>query len=292
MVNRIKEILSNQLSPTALNTYINCPLDFYYKYILKINEEDDVEETIEHNTFGSFIHEIFEQLYKEFINVELKEEHIKLMLKNANKITYDVFSKNFSDVELKSGKNLLIYSVAQTYINNFLKKELNLIKKSQQPLIVKSLEQKLDYTTNYGFEVNTVKLSGSIDRVDSIGNLNRIIDYKTGSVESTELKIKELDELLLPNKKNKAFQILFYALLYHKNNSTFLSDTTECNAGIISFRKLTNDFMRFNLDGEAKITVELLTNFENQIKRICEEMIDKDISFTHNSSSNYCKFCN
>jgi len=292
VVNRIKEILSNQLSPTALNTYINCPLDFYYKYILKINEEDDVEETIEHNTFGSFIHEIFEQLYKEFINVELKEEHIKLMLKNANKITYDVFSKNFSDVELKSGKNLLIYSVAQTYINNFLKKELNLIKKSQQPLIVKSLEQKLDYTTNYGFEVNTVKLSGSIDRVDSIGNLNRIIDYKTGSVESTELKIKELDELLLPNKKNKAFQILFYALLYHKNNSTFLSDTTECNAGIISFRKLTNDFMRFNLDGEAKITVELLTNFENQIKRICEEMIDKDISFTHNSSSNYCKFCN
>ena len=96
----------------------------------------------------------------------------------------------------------------------------------------------------------------------------------------------------MPNKKNKAFQILFYALLYHKNNSTFLSDTTEYNAGIISFRKLTNDFMKFNLNDEGKITVELLTNFENQIKTICEEMIKKDIPFTHNSSSNYCKFCN
>jgi CRISPR/Cas system-associated exonuclease Cas4 (RecB family) len=292
VIEHIKEIMSNQLSPTAIITYINCPLDFYYKYILKIKEEEDVEETIEHNTFGSFIHEIFELLYKEYINIELKEEHIKLMLKKANKVTHEVFSKNFNDTELKSGKNLLIYSVAQTYINNFLKKELNLVKKSQQTLVVKSLEQKLDYTTNYGFEGNTVKLIGTIDRVDSIGSLNRIIDYKTGSVEPAELKIKELDDLLLPNKKNKAFQVLFYALLYHKNNPTFLSNTTECNAGIISFRKLTNDFMKFNLNDEGKITLELLTNFENEIKTICEEMIKKEIPYTHNTSSKFCKFCN
>lgn len=292
VVKRIKEILNNQLSPTALNTYINCPLDFYYKYILKINEEDDVEETIEHHTFGSFIHEIFELLYKEFINIELKEDHIKLMLKNSNKVTYEVFSNSFSEVELKSGKNLLIYSVAQTYIKNFLTKELNLVKKSTEALVVKSLEEKLYYTTHFGVEKNPVVLSGTIDRVDAIGSLNRIIDYKTGSVEPAELKVNELDELLLPNKKNKAFQILFYALLYHKNYASFINHTTECNAGIISFRKLTNDFMRFNLEGEGRITTELLNSFENQIKTICEEMIDKSIPFTHDPSSNYCKFCN
>lgn len=292
VIERIKEIMSNQLSPTAIITYINCPLDFYYKYILKIKEEEDVEETIEHNTFGSFIHEIFELLYKEYINIELKEEHIKLMLKKANKVTHEVFSKNFNDTELKSGKNLLIYSVAQTYINNFLKKELSLVKKSSQPLVVKSLEEKLSYTTNFGNEKNAIVFSGTIDRVDSIGNLNRIIDYKTGGVMPTELKINELDELLLPNKKNKAFQVLFYALLYHKNNTTFLNNNTNCNAGIISFKNLTNDFMKFNINKDDKISDELLHDFEQQVKTICEEMINKEIPFTHNTSSKYCKFCN
>ena len=46
VIAKIKHYLKNGISPSALNTYIACPLDFYYKYILKLKYQDDIAEHV------------------------------------------------------------------------------------------------------------------------------------------------------------------------------------------------------------------------------------------------------
>ena len=43
----IADWAQHKVSPSALNTYIACPLQFYYRYIAGIRQEDEVEEFME-----------------------------------------------------------------------------------------------------------------------------------------------------------------------------------------------------------------------------------------------------
>src|SRR5690606_17854365 len=68
VMQRLKEIAEKGFSPSSLATYVRSPIDFYYQRILKINENKEVEETIEANTLGTVIHNTLEELYKPHIN--------------------------------------------------------------------------------------------------------------------------------------------------------------------------------------------------------------------------------
>jgi CRISPR/Cas system-associated exonuclease Cas4 (RecB family) len=284
---KIEELFERGVSPTALNTYINCPLDFYYKYVIGVREADDVEETIDHSSFGTYIHRVLEILYQPFANqkTNITVEDVKGLLKKAPDVALQVFSENMSERELKSGKNLLTFSVAQNYINTFLKNEINFIKKSKDDLYIKLLEQSLEGSLQ--LNGNTIKLKGTADRVDTFGNTLRIIDYKTGLVNVADLKIKSVEELKV-GKKSKAFQILMYAYLYAQQNEL---SNTQLHSGIISFRVLSKGFMPFILDKEKEISEEVLTDFETVLKEIFTEILDPAIPFMHQATAQYCEFC-
>ncbi|MEL7530702.1 MAG: PD-(D/E)XK nuclease family protein, partial [Bacteroidota bacterium] len=53
-------------SATALNTYLGCPLRYYFRYVAQVKEADEVEETMEANTFGSVLHNALEYVYKDY----------------------------------------------------------------------------------------------------------------------------------------------------------------------------------------------------------------------------------
>lgn len=282
--------LQKGISPSALNTYINCPLDFYYKYILGVKEADEVEETIDHSSFGTYIHAILELLYQPYIDKNITEIDLKNMLKLVSETTHQVFAKDFSDKELQAGKNLLTYNVALNYIKTFIKNEIDFVKKNKEDVYIKALEKELNEPFNFdiGGETIAVNLKGIADRIDSFGDTVRIIDYKTGLTETKDLKLKELEELTQPNKKNKAFQILMYAYLYNKE---FNISNSQLRSGIISFRKLSNGFMPFKMDKEESIGEEILTDFETVLQTIFKEMLDTSIPFQHNTEALYCEFC-
>ena len=284
---KIEELFERGVSPTALNTYINCPLDFYYKYVIGVREADDVEETIDHSSFGTYIHKVLEILYQPFADqkTNLTIEDVKVLLKKAPEVALQVFSENMTERELKSGKNLLTFSVAQNYINTFLKNEIEFIKKCKDDLYVKLLEQSLEGSLQ--LNGNTIKLKGTADRVDSFGNTLRIIDYKTGKVEPADLKIKNIEDLKT-GKKSKAFQILMYAYLYEQQHKM---SNTNLMSGIISFRALSKGFMPFELNKIKEIETEILTDFEAVLKELFSEIINPEIPFTHQPTAQYCEFC-
>ena len=42
--------------PSAWNTFMACKRDFYYKYILRLHEQDEFEDEMTASTFGTIVH--------------------------------------------------------------------------------------------------------------------------------------------------------------------------------------------------------------------------------------------
>ncbi|MBK6525437.1 MAG: PD-(D/E)XK nuclease family protein [Crocinitomicaceae bacterium] len=94
------------LSPSALNKLINCPLDFYYRYILEMKENEQVEENIESSTFGTKIHDVLEDIFRtNFLekNIPLSSDILKKEKPNLEKYLHQT-GNVIRIVDYKSGK--------------------------------------------------------------------------------------------------------------------------------------------------------------------------------------------
>lgn len=284
---KITAFFKRGVSPSALNTFMNCPLDFYYKYVLRINEVDEVEETVEVSTFGTVIHNVLETLYKPFLvnKLVLTAADVEKMQGQVEELTTAAFiAEKFSANDLKSGKNLITFNIALDYINSFLKNEIRFLNTEKPQLLIKQLEKEFRYQLD--FNQTSVLLKGKADRIDSFGNKVRILDYKTGSVEPRDLSIKVMEDVL---DKQKAFQVLFYAYLYSKENDV---SNTALNSGIVALKKKSDIYLPFTLAKEDSITPENLVDFEKILLQLLDGMMDTSVPFEHNKKAKYCLYCN
>ncbi|MFK7031666.1 PD-(D/E)XK nuclease family protein [Flavobacterium oreochromis] len=275
---RLYEIASVKgFSPSALTAYIRNPIQFYFQRVLSIRESEEVEENIALNTLGTIIHQTLEELYKPYLDRYLTEDVIEQMLNFVDDEVYKQFKAVYKDGEVRKGKNLLAYEVAKRNISNFLKQEKSSIRegdavkvlKLETTLLVELQDSRLPYT---------VKLSGNVDRIELRNNVVRIIDYKTGKVESNSLKITSWDGLTTDLKNEKIIQLLCYALMYQKEMNDF-----PMEVGIISFKNMKAGFMPFGfkVDKEltTQITTEILENFKSELIQLILEILNTEIDF-------------
>src|SRR5205085_9486013 len=61
-------IRSRGLSPSALNTYLECRLKFYFQYLARIREPMKVEEEIDPRILGNFLHRVMEGFYHRLLD--------------------------------------------------------------------------------------------------------------------------------------------------------------------------------------------------------------------------------
>lgn len=288
---KIAELAEYGFSPSGLNSFKNCSMQFYYNYVAGLKAEDEVEETIDAATLGTIIHLVLERLFKPFIGKSLDEGSIKVMIKEAEEVTNLCFSEKYSSSQSLTGKNLLIKKVAHRYIQNFLHQELDFfyeLKKEGKPLIIKALEEKLEYFITVG-ETN-VKLKGSADRIDSVGNVTRIIDYKTGKVENRELIVSDIQDLIKEKHLNKSFQLLMYAYLYKKVSK----NKNSLQSGIFSFRSLSSGLRKVTMEGfdDEGLSDRTLEEFEQELSKLISNLLSEDALFEQTSDIENCTHCN
>jgi CRISPR/Cas system-associated exonuclease Cas4 (RecB family) len=276
-------------SPSLLNRYINCPLQFYFQSIAGLKEADEVEETIGADTLGSVIHEVLETLYTPFIGKNIKAADIKLMKEQAEGLVKKGFEKNYSSNDTAYGKNLLIIKVSLKFIHNFLNAEVKLIEQSEKqgkPILIKQLETELEGTLTIDDKI--INFHGKADRIDSIGNTIRIIDYKTGIAEAKELKLTDWDKLRNEPLFAKTFQLLMYGWMYSKTNSNLNENLVS---GIISFRELSAGLKTVTIYGNDLLSPSVLQTFEEQLKIIINELFDPEIEFKQTNIIENCCYC-
>jgi ATP-dependent helicase/nuclease subunit B len=133
-----------------------------------------------------------------------------------------------------------------------------------------------------------VKVKGKTDRIDLLGDTIRIIDYKTGSVQAAELKLKSWDKLTGDPKMAKTFQLLVYAWLYFKNN---LNTGHRIQTGNITMRKISEGFMKVRLPEEKEIDDESMKIFEAMLIDLLEKILDPGIPFVQTEDEDNCTYC-
>ena len=82
------------VSPSALNTYSNCSLSFYYHYLAKIKKDDEVDEFADASHLGTAVHSALDEVYeKGILNENLIEDWKPKILKQIIK-EYRAILKN------------------------------------------------------------------------------------------------------------------------------------------------------------------------------------------------------
>ena len=125
-IEQLNKIAKKGISPTMLSTYVNCTLQFYYKYVAEIKEPEEITESIEANVFGSVIHEVLEKIYFPFIDKIVSSEELKKSTILIETLVEKAFN-NQKITDLKVGKSLLISKVAIKFIKNYISKEIKTI---------------------------------------------------------------------------------------------------------------------------------------------------------------------
>jgi hypothetical protein len=286
------------LSPTSLNRYRRCPLQFYLQDIVRLEENEDVEETMEARTIGLIVHETLENLFEPFKGKQLSVDDVAGLTKDLETQLAKTFEEQYSQGEIRFGKNRLIYEVIRNFLKSYLnyeKESLSGLKSGGSNLTILKLEEELSASLALEEGGIDVRLKGNIDRMDEVDGVIRIIDYKTGDVKPADLTLTEWEDFDDGNKLDKAFQVLMYAWLVQQTSG---DPYPHYESGVISMRKLSEGFIKFGIKTETRghldttVNNEVLQQFELYLRQTLEELFDQEIPFAQTKDVEVCQRCN
>lgn len=297
----IKKLSTNDeysgLSPSALITYKDCALRFFFRYGAGIKETDDVEESAEANTQGTILHESLELLYTPFVGKVLSAEDIKSCQQKTEETVNRIFQNYFTQSESQFGKNFLQRTVLYEYVNKLLKSDLklvNLFPKTNELLSLVALEKNLMATVTIPINgIDTeIYIKGSVDRIDRLGSKVRIIDYKSSIKASDKFKFTGFDDLFTNSDYNKMLQLFMYAWLAVKNNIAKPEELQPC---IIPFRKFEETPRVISTEGKKSevmnFTQDLIQEFEEHLKQQISNIISTSTNFNQTEDLDMCEYC-
>ncbi len=218
---------NGSFSASTLNDYFKCQRLFYLKHVEGIGEEDEVVEEVDGAQFGTIFHYVMEKLYTQHVSNKsstvnksdikgLREEkdHIKDLIlegfaKAREKRGYSYANNTVSYDDL-SGQERIVFELIADFVDKTLE-----IDKEYAPFTFKAAEMKINYHMDIDY-IGTVKIKGSIDRVDKKSGTIRIIDYKTGSVDGKMRDEKEPNPMIrYQNFSKKKKMALALKTLFH-----------------------------------------------------------------------------
>ncbi|HEY3430258.1 MAG TPA: PD-(D/E)XK nuclease family protein [Cyclobacteriaceae bacterium] len=282
------------ISPSALNSYIECRLKFYFRYIAKIKEPNEVEEDIDARIMGNFLHDVMELFYKR-LREQKKNKTVEVGdFDNAEKVIDKLIEEVFiAQYNLEPGKKVEFEGqrlVVREVVKRFAMRIVSL-DKEYAPFTMEAIEQGgMLYRIKINQSPGWAVIGGKIDRVDSKNNSIRIIDYKTGK---DKLDFDGVPSLFVRDeKRNKAvFQTILYALLY-KSNVT--DNGVRLIPGLINRINLFEDAFQFGFTMN-RIPLHdinpLLPEFETHLRTLLEEIFNPEEKFDQTTVLETCRLC-
>jgi ATP-dependent helicase/nuclease subunit B len=284
------------ISPSALNTFKECSLKFYFRYGAGLKEIKEVEESAEANTFGSILHLALENLYKPYVNKILLETDIAKMHSEHEKEVEKAFKEFFKDSSPLQGKNYLQIEVLKVYVKKLLDLDLRNVKslqKQNKSLRILFLESswQVPMQMRVSGKPETIFIQGKIDRIDDFGGQIRVIDYKNSIQDKDKFGFTGFETLFSDVDYNKQLQLFIYVWLVYKNKPEYLK---KIQAGIIPFRKFLKEPRQIVIGKEKQNLVfdeQLMSEFETHLTAFIARILDLSIPFSQTEDAKTCEFC-
>lgn len=300
---RIQKILSGYLdggrsrfSPSALNTYLDCKLRFYFRYVAKLYAPDEVSEEMDAAMFGNILHKAMETLYENLTDkrkpaiVEPADFFtLRSSVEGAILLAFrDYYHLAKNRKLILEGRNLVMFEVMKDFIGKVLDHD-----EKYAPFEIIALEggsqqgYKLDYQLEDGRRVG---LKGIIDRIDRKNGKVRVIDYKSGK-DDRNIGSRDAFFDRESYKRNKAaMQTFYYAMLYINKHG----DAEPIKPGIFNMRELFQEDFDESLieNGEPLEDIRpYMEEFKTQLGVLLEEIFNPADPFTQTEDEDKCRWC-
>lgn len=287
---------SKAISASAINTYLDCPLKFYFSVVEGIREEEEVSETIESDVFGSILHKVMEELYKPFQGKMVTVDLLKAIRKDTALLTGAIaraFASEFFKTEVVrslTGQNYLIGEMIRKYVEKILERDGKL-----PPFVYIESERKINGLISLS-EHSEIRLKGFIDRVDEVRDAIRIIDYKSGSGTTTFSSIESLFNKEEKDRAKAVMQVFMYCWMY----AHFTENKGKTiQPGIYYVRSLFSDpfdpsvYHRIERGKSEKVEdfSGYAQAFEEGLRGCLDEIFNPEIPFTQTPTGKACSYC-
>ena len=246
------------MNVTALNNYLKCPLEFYFKNLIRIPSPKN-----ENTEFGSAVHYALEQLFRKMQTQDTKDKiqdtsKEKLVYQNGfpskqefiDDFTWFMHRHRESFTKEQFARRL---EYSEDVLSNYYDKYLYSWNK------IVALERNIKNVV-----VNGVPLKGKLDKLEFNGKEVNVVDYKTGNVEYAKDKLKAPNPDI-ENGGDYWRQAVFYKILLDNQSRDWKAVSSEF------------DFIEPNNKKEYKkiklyIEPEDITTVKQQIKTVWDKI--------------------
>ncbi len=286
-------------SPSALNTYLDCRMKFYFRYVAGLKAPQEVSAEIDSAKFGTIFHKAAEWVYQQLTTrgQEIRKEDIERLLNDEfalSNIVDRAFKKEFflspeDEKAVYNGIQLINSKVIVFYLRQLLRNDL-----MYAPFEMVSMEKRVSETitvrTSQG-EINLC-IGGTIDRVDRKGDTIRVVDYKTGGSPKSPMHI---EQLFTPAEKRPGyvFQTFLYAAIMNRQQ-------TACKiapALLYIHKAASEEYSPIIEIGEGKKKTPVSDfsvieeEFRGSLYDLLEEIFREEEAFTQTEFLSSCAYC-
>ncbi len=259
----------NRFSASQLDTYLACPLKFYYGTVLGLREKAEPTEDVDQRDIGSLVHRILREFFTPLAGQVLKPEDLKAA--DLEAAIDRCFSEAYGADLL--GSVLFLRQQVKLQLGRFLERYQQPIAQSTR-LIVTGLEEKIS------LEKRGVQFTGSIDRIEIRDGKPFILDYKTAKDDaSVKIRLAKID----PEDRHSwregigSFQLPVYMLLYSEANQVPVEQLTP--AYVFLGRNEINAEIESGIGDEERAPAEVYAAVEPVMFKLTDEILDAGVAF-------------
>ncbi len=309
MLQRLKSKYRNSdkgiLSPSAVSTYIVCPLNFFRQYVLGLKEPDSVGDELDVRTIGNYLHSAAEIVYSRLskesgegfitadkINNVLNDSiYIDKVMEQAYCNIMDPDGKVANAVDgLNSGQNMIARITVERYLRDVLRYDME----KMAPFRIVKLEERVVMSFTLG-DGSIIYIGGIVDRIDQLEDgTYRVIDYKTGRDLRKFASLDSLFEIGGEKHEKVPFQTMFYAMAYMKQAGLSYASVVP---GVYLLREMTDvesDFdYRFEMANELieSFTQPMQEEFMERVKQVIYDMYREEGQVGVSKEQTGCSYC-
>ena len=303
------------LSASAINKYINCPLQFYLHYVQGLNDDNETSDFMDNGTFGTIIHDTLNDCYysqqtrekgglidKPYLEFFKKNKLRNAVVRNIKK-TYLHVPEEQLDIDDKPlrGEPYMLIDTIESYVKFVLDYDMELID-NQGPFTILECEEThpMPLMQMGGECFNFTYKPDRIDRLND-GTI-RIVDYKTGKDETTftyhQPGLEDLFDGIMDKRRKAVLQLFLYSYAYMQENPQVTSVmpviyklASMKDSGVFwkeNKRGSTPSQYVFKLDDP--IAQEFIAEMARVIKSLYEEGFEQAPEDTKSRCCNYCRF--
>lgn len=282
-----KFLRGHEYSASSINTYLDCPLRFYFQYVLGLREKEDLLDEPEGADVGNFIHGFLEDAFRPCVGAQ---PVIDASFRKKFRLLRDErFEREFGR-KMKSDA-FLLKEVVDFRLEKFLENE-----ERREVREIIGLETRL--RGKLKLAAGEFSCAARIDRIDRLADGSiLVLDYKTGHTDIVPDADAEKLAVLGRGREDikrciKSFQLPLYLYLVDSQPQWRGQRT---NAALYSLREIGDNFgLRRLLRNEEQMAdkEQIMSAYWDSLDALFTEIFDSNIPFVADEADDHrCAYC-